>query len=122
MSQSMYSPLEELEQIQAEVLRVITLLRENEMELRSKGFDVDASIAEIQDQFAQTVRTFVEVDDAQDDYLHACADLADAEAAYCRDLLALMDPIAREHPTDPMIRKWQQVRPLIAAEIPLHNN
>ena len=118
----MYSHLEELEQIQAEVLRVITMLRENEFELRAKGFDVDASIAEIQDQFAQTVKTFVEVDDAHDDYLHACADLADAEAEYCKDLLALMDPIAREHPTDPMIRKWKQLRPLIAAEVPLQNN
>jgi hypothetical protein len=118
----MYSHLEELEQIQAEVLRVITMLRENEFELRAKGFDVDASIAEIQDQFAQTVKTFVEVDGAHDDYLHACADLADAEAEYCKDLLALMDPIAQEHPSDPMIRKWQQLRPLIAAELPLHNN
>ena len=118
----MYSHLEELEEIQAEVLRVITMLRENEKDLRARGFDVDAGIAEIQDQFAQTVRTFVEVDQAHDDYLHACADLADAEAAYCKDLIALMDPIAEEHPTDPMIRKWKELRPLIAAEIPVRNN
>ena len=118
----MYSHLEELEEIQAEVLRVITMLRENEKDLRARGFDVDAGIAEIQDQFAQTVRTFVEVDRAHDDYLHACADLADAEAEYCKDLIALMDPIAEQHPTDPMIRKWKELRPLIAAEIPLRNN
>jgi hypothetical protein len=118
----MYSHLEELEQIQAEVLRVITMLRSNEKELRARGFDVDASIAEIQDQFAQTVRTFVETDRAHDDYLHACADIADAETEYCKELIALMDPIAKEHPADPMIRKYKQLRPLIASEVPLHHN
>lgn len=117
----MFNHFDELEEIQAEVLRVITMLRENERELREAGFDVDASIAEIQDQYAETVKTFVAVDTAHDEYLHACADLADAETEYCKDLCSLMDPIADENPAHPIVRQWKQIRPLIASAVPLNN-
>jgi hypothetical protein len=110
----MFNHVDELEQIQGEMRRVIAMLRANEKQLRAEGFDVDASIAEIEDQFAQTVFCYAQTDKAHDDYLHACADLADAEAEYCRDLCALMDPLAAENPDDPTARQWKQLRSLVA--------
>jgi septal ring factor EnvC (AmiA/AmiB activator) len=121
LSMSMFDHLDELEDIQAEVRRVITMLRENEEELRAEGFDVEASIAEIQDQFAQTVRTYCEADRAQDEYLHACADLADAETDYFQSLCELMDPLAKEHPKHPMAKQWNQLRPLLSGQTPVNN-
>ena len=106
----MFNHVDELEEIQAETLRVIAMLRANEAELRAEGFDVDASIAEIEDQFAQTVHSFAKADKAHDDYLHACADLADAEADYCKDLSALMDPLAAGNPHNPAAPQWKQIR------------
>jgi hypothetical protein len=110
-----------LEEIQAEVRRVIAMLRENEAELRAEGFDVDGSIAEIVDQFAQTVKTFCDADHAHDEYLHACADLADAESEYCKSLCELMDPLAKENPKDPVAKQWNQLRPLLSAQAPRNN-
>lgn len=117
----MFDHLTELEEIQAEVRRVITMLRENEAELTAEGFDVEASIIEIQDQFAQTIKSYCEADRAQDEYLHACADLADAETDYFRSLCQLMDPIANENPDHPMAMQWQQLRPLLSGQTPVNN-
>jgi len=121
LAKDMFDHLEELEGIQAEVRRVIAMLRENEAELTAKGFDVEASIAEIQEQFAQTVKTYLEADHAHDEYLNACADLADAETAYYHNLCELLDPVAKEHPKHPLAKQWQQVRPLLAGQTPVNN-
>jgi hypothetical protein len=121
LSEPMFDHLDELEDIQAEVRRVIAMLRENEAELRAEGFDVDAHIAEIQDQFAQTVKTYCDADRAHDEYLHACADLADAEADYFQSLCELMDPLANENPKDPLARQWKQLRPLLGTNAPVNN-
>jgi hypothetical protein len=117
----MFDHFEELEGIQAEVRRVIAMLRENEAELTAQGFDVEASIAEIQDQFAQTVKTYLDADHAHDDYLHACADLADAENEYYKNLCELLDPVAKEHPKHPLARQWRQLRPLLVSQSPVNN-
>lgn len=117
----MFDHLEQLQDIQAEVRRVITMLRENEAELRAEGFDVDGAIAEIKDQFAQTVRTYCDADRAHDEYLHACADLADAETEYFQSLCELMDPLAKENPKDPLAKQWSQLRPLLSTKAPLNN-
>lgn len=121
LSKSMFDHLEQLQDIQAEVRRVITMLRENEAELRAEGFDVDGAIAEIKDQFAQTVRTYCDADRAHDEYLHACADLADAETEYFQSLCELMDPLAKENPKDPLAKQWSQLRPLLSTKAPLNN-
>lgn len=117
----MFDHFEELEEIQAEVRRVIAMLRANGSELSASGFDVEAAIAEIQDQFADTVKTYVEADRAQDEYLHAWADLADAEAEYFSTLCSLMDPVADEKPTDAMTSEWKRLRPLLAGQSPINN-
>lgn len=121
LSERMFDHLEELQNIQAEVRRVVTMLRQNEAELRAEDFDVDAAIDEIQDQFAQTIRTYCEADRAQDEYLHACADLADAETDYFQSLCELMDPLAKEHPTHPIAKQWSQLRPLLSGQAPVNN-
>jgi hypothetical protein len=118
---SMFDHLGELEDIQAEVRRVIAMLRENEAELTAEGFDVEANIAEIQDQFAQTVKTYCEADRAHDEYLHACADLADAEDDYFKSLCDMMDPLAKENPKDPLARQWKELRPLLSSKPSLNN-
>ncbi len=121
LAESMFDHLEELEGIQAEVRRVIAMLRKNEAELTAKGFDVEASIAEVRDQFAQTVKTYLEANRAQDDYLNACADLADAETDYYQSLCELLDPVVKEHPKHPLAKQWKQVRPLLASQAPANN-
>jgi septal ring factor EnvC (AmiA/AmiB activator) len=121
LATNMFEHFEELEGIQAEVRRVIAMLRENEAELTAKGFDVEASIAEIQDQFAQTVKTYLEADHAHDDYLHACADLADAEDEYYQNLCELLDPVAKDHPKHPLAKQWRQLRPLLGSQSPVNN-
>jgi septal ring factor EnvC (AmiA/AmiB activator) len=121
LGKNMFDHLEELEDIQAEVRRVIAMLRENEVELTAEGFDVEESIAEIRDQFAQTVKTFFEADHAHDEYLHACADLADAENAYYQNLCELLDPVVKEHPKHPLAKQWQQLRPILASQSPRNN-
>ena len=118
---AMFDHFEELEGIQAEVRRVIGMLRENADELRATGFDVEEAIADIQDQFVQTVKTYVEADKAQDEYLHAWADIADAEAEYFSALCSLMDPLAGEQPDDVIAQQWQQLRPLLANSRPMNN-
>jgi len=117
----MFDHLGELEDIQAEVRRVIAMLRENEAELTGEGFDVEASIAEIRDQFAQTLRTYCEADRAHDEYLHACADLADAEEDYFQSLCDFLDPLARDNPKDPLARQWKELRPLLSTKPPVNN-
>jgi hypothetical protein len=117
----MFDHLGELEDIQAEVRRVVAMLRENEAELTAEGFDVEASIAEIHDQFLQTIKTYCEADRAHDEYLHACADLADAESDYFQSLCALMDPLANENPKDPLARQWKELRPLLSTKASLNN-
>ncbi|MCI0745163.1 MAG: hypothetical protein L0Y58_07140 [Verrucomicrobia subdivision 3 bacterium] len=89
----MFDHLQELEEIQAEVRRVIAMLRKNEQALKAEGFDVEEAIGEIQDQFVETVRTYLKLDRAHDDYLNACADMGDAEAAYFQSLCKGQDPI-----------------------------
>jgi hypothetical protein len=121
LGKSMFDHLGELEDIQAEVRRVIAMLRENEAELTAEGFDVEASIAEVQDQFAQTLRSYCEADRAHDEYLHACADLAEAEADYFQSLCDVMDPLAKENPKDPLARQWKELRPLLSAKPPVNN-
>lgn len=118
---NMFDHLEELEDIQAEVRRVIAMLRENEAELTAEGFDVEESIAEIREQFAQTVKTFFEADRAHDEYLHACADLADAENTHYQNLCELLDPVVKEHPKHPLAKQWQQLRPILASQSPRNN-
>ena len=117
----MFDHFEELEGIQAEVRRVIAMLRENADELRATGFDVEGAISDIQDQFVQTVKTYIEADKAQDEYLHAWADIADAEAEYFSALCQVMDPLASEQPNDPIVREWEKIRPLLSNSRPINN-
>src|SRR5438105_2376885 len=73
----MWDSDDELEGFRRDVAELIGILNEDSNALRAKGFDVDEAIADLEGKLADLERARQEEDQALDNYLQVCADVAD---------------------------------------------
>ena len=118
MSSVMFDSDDELEGFRRDVAELISILNHDSAHLRARGFDVDGAIAELEGKLADLERAREEEEEALDEYLHVCADVADTRTACFKVLCAVMDPFAEENPFHPLTEEWQEWRPLLLQQVP----
>jgi hypothetical protein len=118
MESAMFDSDDELECFRRDVAELVSILNQDSAQLRAKGFDVDGAIAELEGKLADLEKAREEEEEALDDYLHVCADVADTRTACFKVLCAVMDPFADENPSHPLAAEWQEWRPLLLQQVP----
>jgi hypothetical protein len=116
----MFESDDELETFRRDVAELIEVLNKDSASLRAKGFDVDGAITELEGKLADLEKARAEEEEALDNYLHVCADLADARTNCFQVLCSMMDPFAEENPFHPLTEEWQQWRPILLQQVPRH--
>jgi len=114
----MFESDDELEAFRRDVAELVTILNNDSGSLRAKGFDVDGAIAELEGKLAALEKARAEEEQALDNYLHVCADLADTRTTCFQVLCTVMDPFAKENPLHPLATEWQEWRPLLLQQVP----
>lgn len=115
---SMFEPDEDLQQIRRDLDEFIELLRENKKSLGQKGMDVSGVVADLEAKYAAVLNAAEEADALQEQYLHACADAADAEVEYFKEVCTMMRPMEEEDPKDPEVRQWLEIKDAWQKELP----
>ena len=106
----MFEPDEDLRVIRKDLDEFITILKENKTGLEVKGMDVRGVIADLEAKYKAVLRAAAEADALQEQYLHACADSADAEVETYKEFCRVMDPIAAEDPMHPEAMEWLDLK------------
>jgi len=114
----MFESDNELETFRRDVADLIEILNNDSARLRAKGFDVDGAIAELEGKLRDLEKARSEEEEALDNYLHVCADLADTRTTCFKVLCAVMDPFAHENPYHPLSEEWQEWRPILVQQVP----
>jgi hypothetical protein len=114
----MFESDDELETFRRDVAELVTILNNDSASLRAKGFDVDGAIAELEGKLADLEKARAEEEEALDNYLHICADVADTRTTCFRVLCAVMDPFSQENPFHPLSQEWHEWRPILVQQVP----
>jgi hypothetical protein len=114
----MFEPDEDLSVIRKDLDEFIELLRFNEGGLQKKGMDVTGVIADLEAKYRAVVKAAEEADSLQEQYLHACADAADAEVETYKEFCRVMDPLAEEDPMHPEVKEWAEIKRAWQNELP----
>lgn len=114
----MFESDDELETFRRDVAELVTILNNDSASLRAKGFDVDGAIAELEGKLADLENARAEEEEALDNYLHICADVADTRTTCFRVLCAVMDPFSQENPFHPLSEEWHEWRPILVQQVP----
>jgi len=109
---------DELEIFRRDVAELLGILNDDSAKLRAKGFDVDGAVADLEGKLADLEKARAEEEEALENYLQACADLADTRTTCFRVLCAVMDPFAEENPFHPLAEDWQEWRPILIQQVP----
>jgi len=118
MCAGMFESDDELETFRRDVAELVTILNNDSASLRAKGFDVDGAIAELEGKLADLEKARAEEEEALDNYLHICADVADTRTTCFRVLCAVMDPFSQENPFHPLSHEWHEWRPILVQQVP----
>ena len=118
MSTAMFESDDELETFRRDVAELVTILNNDSASLRAKGFDVDGAIAELEGKLADLEKARAEEDQALDNYLHVCADVADTRTTCFEILCTVMDPFVKENPIHPLAEEWLEWRPILGQQVP----
>lgn len=114
----MFEPDEDLKVIRKDLDEFIELLKLNEGGLQNKGMDVNGVIADLEAKYGAVLKAAQEADSLQEQYLHACADAADAEVETYKEFCRVMDPLAEEDPMHPEVREWLEIKAAWKNELP----
>jgi hypothetical protein len=114
----MFEPDEDLRVIRKDLDEFITILKQNKSGLEVKGMDVRGVIADLEVKYNSVLRAAAEADALQEQYLHACADSADAEVKAYKDFCRIMDPIAEEDPMHPEAMEWLEIKESWKSDLP----
>jgi len=114
----MFESDDELETFRRDVADLIGILNHDSAKLRARGFDVDGAIAELEGKLGDLEKARAEEEEALENYLHVCADLADTRTTCFKVLCAVMDPFAEENPLHPLAEEWQEWRPILIQQVP----
>jgi len=117
----MFESDDELEAFRRDVAELIGILNSDSAKLRARGFDVDGAIAELEGKLADLENARAEEEEALENYLHVCADLADTRTTCFNALCTVMDPFAEENPRHPLAAEWQEWRPILVQQVPKCN-
>ena len=109
---------DELETFRRDVAELIAILTRDSDKLRTKGFDVDGAIEELEGKLADLEAARAEEEAALEEYLQACADLADTRTTCFKVLCSVMDPFAEANPMHPLAEDWQEWRPILVQQVP----
>jgi hypothetical protein len=118
MNYCMFEADDELDIFRRDVAELLAILNDDSAQLRARGFDVDGAIAELEDKLAGLEKARAEEEQALENYLQVCADLADTRTNCFNVLCAVMDPFADENPYHPLSEEWQQWRPILLQQVP----
>ena len=114
----MFESDDELESFRRDVAELIAILNNDSAKLRARGFDVDGAIAELEGKLADLENARAEEEEALENYLHVCADLADTRTTCFNVLCSVMDPFSEENPSHPLAEEWQEWRPILVQQVP----
>jgi hypothetical protein len=114
----MFESDDELESFRRDVAELVEILNRDSETLRARGFDVDGAIAELEGKLADLENARAEEEEALENYLQVCADLADTRTTCFKVLCTVMDPFADENPRHPLAEEWQQWRPILVQQVP----
>ena len=114
----MFESDDELEVFRRDVADLIAALNRDSANLHAKGFDVDGAIAELEGKLSDLEKARDEEEEALDNYLHICADLADTRTTCFKVLCSVMDPFVEENPLHPLAGEWQEWRPVLLQQVP----
>ena len=114
----MFDSDDELEAFRRDVAELIAILNNDSTQLRAKGFDVDGAISELEGKLADLEAARADEEQALENYLQVCADLADTRTTCFKVLCTVMDPFAQDNPFHPLAEEWQQWRPILVQQVP----
>ena len=77
-----------------------------------------ASRAELEGKLADLEAARADEEQALENYLQVCADLADTRTTCFKVLCTVMDPFAQDNPFHPLAEEWQQWRPILVQQVP----
>lgn len=76
--------------------------------MRAIGLDADKVIAELEAKLKGMERSGKEADEATQNYLHATADVADAEVKLFKAAYSVVSNALKERPFDPELQEWME--------------
>ncbi len=114
----MFEPDDDLREIRKDLDEFINLLKQNEKGLETKGMDVSGVIADLEAKYAAVAKAAEEADSLENQYLHACADAADAEVEYYKEICTMMKPLEEENPNHPDTHEWLGIKKAWRQDLP----